>query len=158
MNSEDIFLALHALDNRISLNRGTYNCEILDSDLEAHYICDVAPKMFQQLFCPQRGLSSITNNTANQSQRVDFSCQFPYDNNIKGIVIELDGERYHNSFHKDDDDYRTNTLLRSSWNCIRIREYEISNTDFDCFDSDYIRYVKRAYNKPFDESWKRIFN
>lgn len=155
LNREDIFLALHALDNRQSLNRGTYNCEILDSDLEAHYICDVAPKMFQQLFCPQRILSSITNNTANQSQRVDFSCQFPYDNNIRGIVIELDGERYHNSSHKDDDDYRTNTLLRSSWNCIRIKEAEISNTDFDCFDSDYIRYVKRAYNKPFDESWKK---
>lgn len=153
LKSEDVFLALHALDNRQSLNKNTYNRGILDSDLEAHYICDVAPKMFQQLFCPQRALSSITNNPANQSQRVDFSCQFPYGNTVKGVVIELDGERYHNSYHKDNDNNRTNTLLRSFWNCTRIGESEISNTDFNCFDSDYVRCVKRAYNKSFNESW-----
>lgn len=153
LNSEDVFLALHALDNRQSLNRNTYNCGILDSNLEMHYICDVAPKMFQQLLCPQRSLFSITDNPAHQSQRVDFACQFPYGNTIKGIVIELDGERYHSSSNRDNDNYRTNTLLRSSWNCIRIGESEISDTDFDCFGSDYVRCVKKAYNKPFDESW-----
>lgn len=155
LNSDDIFLTLHALDNRQSLSRSTYNCDILDSDLEAHYICDVAPKMFQQLFYPQRCLRSITQDPANQSQRVDFSCQFPYGKTIKGVVLELDGERYHNSSSKDNDDCRTNVLLRSSWNCIRIGEKEISNADFDCFDSDYIRCVKKAYNKPFDASWKK---
>lgn len=155
LNSEDIFLALHALDNRLSLNRGTYNCEILDSDLEAHYICDVASKMFQHLLCPQRSLLSITDNSAHQSQRVDFACQFPYGDKVKGVVIELDDERYHTSSNRENDIYRTKELLNRSWNCIRISESEISDTDFDCFDSDYIRYVKRAYNKPFDESWKK---
>ena len=153
LNSEDIFLALHALDNRQSLNKNTYNCGILNSNLEEHYICDVAPKMFQQLLCPQRNLFSITDNPAHQSQRVDFACQFPYGNTTKGVVIELDGERYHSSSHKDNDNYRTNTLLHSSWSCIRIGESKISDTDFDCFGSDYVRCVKKAYNKPFDELW-----
>lgn len=153
LNCNDIFLALHALDNRQTLDRNTYNCDILDSDLEVHYICDIAPKMFQQLLFPQRSLYSITNDATHQSQRVDFACQFPYGNITKGVVIELDGERYHNSSQKDNDNHRTNTLLHSFWNCIRIDESEISNTDFDCFDSDYIRCVKKAYNKPFDESW-----
>lgn len=155
LDHDDIFLALHALDNRHTLNRNTYNCDILDSDLEAHYICDVAPKMLQQLLCPQRSLSSITNNPSFHSQRVDFSCQFPYNNTTKGIVIELDGEKYHDSTHRDKDDYRTNTLLRNSWICTRIGESEISDTDFDCFESDYIRCVKKAYHKSFDDLWKK---
>lgn len=158
LSKEGIFLALHALDSRRALNRKLYNLEILGSGLEETYICDKAPKMFQQLFCPQRSLYSITGNSAHRSLRVDFACQLPYGNTaegdeVKGVVIELDGEKYHTSFNKDNDDYRTNAIERSSWICKRIGESEISESDYDCFGSEYLRNVKRAYNKRFDEAW-----
>lgn len=154
LNSKEIFLTLHALDNRLLLNFETYNRSVLDSDLEAHYICNLAPKMFQQLFCPQRELSSITGKSVNLFQRVDYSCQFPYSDVAEGIVLEIDGEKYHSSSHNiENDNYRIRTLQSNSWICKRIGESEISNTDFDCFGSEYIRCVKEAYNKRFDESW-----
>lgn len=156
LNPQDVFLALHAIDSRWNLTRKSYNNDIIDSDLEAHYICDVAPKFFQQVLCPQRKLTSITNQSRHQSQRVDFACQFPYGNELKGVVLELDGDRYHSTAdQKENDNYRVEVLKRNLWHCERINEAEISNSDFSCFNSEYLRNVKSAYYRTFDDDWKK---
>ena len=156
LNPDDIFLSLHAIDSRWNLTKDTYNRDIIDSDLESHYICDIAPKMFQQLLCPQRKLISITNQSGHQSQRVDFACQFPYANGRNGFVLELDGNKYHSTAdQKVNDISRVEVLKRNAWHCERINETEMTDSDFNCFDSDYLKNVKTAYNKPFDDEWKK---
>lgn len=156
MSPDDIFLALHAIDSRWSLTKDTYNRGVLDSDLESHYICDIAPKIFQQLLYPQRKLISITNQPGHQSQRVDFACEFPYANGRKGFVLELDGNKYHSTAdQKANDISRVEVLKQNAWYCERSNETEISNSDFNCFGSEYLKNVKTAYNKTFDDDWKK---
>ena len=156
LKPDDLFLALHAIDSRWCLTKDTYNRDILDSDLESYYICDIAPKIFQQLLCPQRKLISITNQSGHQSQRVDFACEFPYANGRKGFVLELDGNKYHSTAdQKANDISRVEALKRISWHCERINETEISNSDFNCFGSEYLKNVETAYYKTFDDDWKK---
>lgn len=155
LDAEEVFLALHAIDNRYTLTKESYNTEILDSDLEANYICEAAPKFLQQILCPQRSLLSITNIHSHQSQRVDFACQYLYNDGVKGCVIELDGDKYHTLEQIDSDNYRTTVLKRCSWDCKRLSEDEVLNTDVNHVSGLYIKNIIAAYEKQYDSNWKK---
>ena len=32
---------------------------------------------------------------------------------------------------------------------------ELSNNDFNALNSEYVRFLKQAYNRPFDDDWKK---
>ncbi len=155
VDKNELFLALHAIDNRFKLSRKSYNKKILDSNLETYFICDVVPDLFKQILCPQRSLISITNQKEHQSQRLDFACQYPYGEGSKGIVFELDGNKYHTSLNKPDDEYRVNILKRNSWDCIRINESDINSIDFSNLNNEYIANLREAYKKSFNAEWKK---
>lgn len=155
LNSEELFLALHAIDSRFSLDRKSYNTDILDSDLEVSFITENVPKVFQQIFLPQRILKSTTDVPNPFAQRVDFSCEYPYGDQKKGCVIELDGTKYHVEDNPIDDKQHLAYLYGCGWDCQKIKEEEILNTSFNCFDSEYVKNVFTAYNKDFDSKWVR---
>ncbi len=161
VNTENVFLAMHIIDSRFQLDEDSYNRKLLDSDLEKKYITKVAPKIFQQILLPQRSLLSITgNNGLHHSQRVDFAFEFPYPTKDShgierhGFVIELDGERYHGNTGISDRQ-RIKSIEESNWYCERVKGTELSNNDFNALNSEYVRFLKQAYNRPFDDDWKK---
>jgi superfamily II DNA helicase RecQ/very-short-patch-repair endonuclease len=150
-DANDLFLSLHLIDSRLKLT--TENCsEKLESDLERTYVIEKAPVYLRQLLQPQRALFSITKYNRHHSQRVDFACEFPYSNdNIKGCIIELDGQQYHtNSAIDRQRDY---DIKNRGWNCIRISDDKINETNHHAIDNEYIRNVEKAYTRNFDEKW-----
>ncbi|GHT41916.1 hypothetical protein AGMMS49965_12490 [Bacteroidia bacterium] len=151
---DELFLALHLIDSRFEITNQNYNSKVLDSDLEQTYITQNAHNILRQLLQPQRSLTSITNNNEHYAQRVDFACEFPYsgNNNVKGCVIELDGEQYHQDTAHDQQ--RDNALQNSKWNIIRIRDKEINTPNYSqLFDNEYYGNVRKSYLHQFDESW-----
>ncbi|MEE3483410.1 MAG: DEAD/DEAH box helicase [Bacteroidales bacterium] len=165
LNEEDIFLAMHIIDNRLKIARNDYNCEILDSDFEKTYINNIAPKVFQQILQPQRKLSSITQDNQHFAQRVDFAFEFPYptidnrDNREKfGYVIELDGEIYHRGEQRLSDEERTKALENKNWYCVRIKDSEIASANgnkYGYLGSEYVKNVFDVYSRNFDPDWVR---
>jgi superfamily II DNA helicase RecQ len=164
LNANDLFLAMHLIDSRLVLDQKSYNCKILDSDLEKKYITEVEDKIIRQLLQPQRSLSSITkNNKEHFAQRVDFSIEFPYvvkDDSGKGkqgIVVELDGEKYHiKESQKLSDQNRDNILQNIKWTSIRISEADISRKRINYSDSSYLQNIVKASKKSYDSEWTRI--
>lgn len=154
INDEDIFLALHALDNRLKYDCNNYNKDHLDSDLEKKYITEISPSIFRHFLLPQRSLDNILDTKNHYAQRVDFAVEYPYGVK-KGCVIELDGRKYHSSTSQQiKDNERTKSLIGKQWSCIRIKDNEINNNDFNYLEnSEYIKTLFSAYNKTYDASW-----
>lgn len=156
-NNDDIFMALHALDNRVVFDDETYNTSLLESDFERVFVLNAVPSYLQHLLLPQRSLASITHNQKrHHSQRVDFSCEFPYFNNEenKGIVYEIDGETYHSDENaKIRDAERDRALQEVRWLCKRITDFDAAKKSFAHQNIQYIKNVKEAYSRHFDENW-----
>ena len=160
---EDLFMAMHLGDSRWNITRDNYNCEILDSDLEKHFV-NTAPMVIRQLMQPQRSLESITGNTTHHAQRVDFAFQFPYSTKDPtgtdryGCVVELDGQKYHSNVSQVmSDEQRVNELVWTGWYCVRLKESEVgdSSNDFNNLGSEYVARVKEVLQKKFDNDWVR---
>lgn len=165
LKGEDLFLAMHLIDPRWQITKNNYNKEILDSDLEIAYITEKASPILRQLLQPQRALSSISSNSTNHSQRVDFAFEFPYATSngkgteFHGCVIELDGEKYHSKPNQHLlDRQREQVLNNENWYCIRLKEDEIEKTfsHYNHLGSDYVRCCEQVYNKSFDSSWVNV--
>lgn len=165
LKREDIFLAMHLIDSRWQITSNNYNKGVLDSNLELNYITEKAVPILRQLLQPQRPLSSICSNSANNSQRVDFSFEFPYatsngkGSDFRGCVVELDGERYHlkpNQYLLDRQ--REQVLNNSNWYCVRLKENEIDKpfSYYNHLGSDYVRCCEQVYNKTFDSTWTYV--
>ena len=162
---DELFIAMHLADSRWDISADNYNLGVLDSDLEKTFITQTAHPILRQLLQPQRDLSTITNKGWHQSQRVDFSFEFPYTTKDrygferKGHVIELDGLKYHSSAPQQLlDQQRINELVASGWYCIRLKENEIDKPyeDYHCLGSEYVHNIEKAYSKKFDDDWTRI--
>ena len=162
LNYSDLFSAMHLIDPRWTVTPDNYNCNVLDSDLEKHFITQTPSQIISQLMQPQRDLSTITKKQWHHSQRVDFAFQFPYptkDNygfDRTGYTIELDGSRYHSSASQTiSDQQRVNELVESKWYCIRLKENEINKTidELHFLGSEYVQKVQEVYQRPFDKSW-----
>ena len=162
LNHNDLFSAMHLIDHRWIITPDNYNCDILDSDLEKHFITQTPSQIISQLMQPQRDLSTITEKQWHHSQRVDFAFQFPYptkDNygfDRTGCTIELDGNRYHsNAPQIMSDQQRVNELVASKWYCIRLKENEINKAidELHFLGSEYVQKVQEVYQRPFDKSW-----
>ena len=158
---DNVFLSLHALDNRLALDRSSYNTNVLESDFEGAFVLDKAPAYLRHLLLPQRSLVSITHQQQkHHSQRVDFACEFPYydedGGEKKGCVYEIDGAAYHStSTAHEKDEARVKALREKGWSCIRIGESD--NVDLTNAERSaaYLRNVKRAYDKSLDKEWVR---
>ena len=162
LDTNELFLALHAIDSRFVLNAENYNNAILKSEFEKTFITSSAPQFFRQLFQPQRSLISITGSTVHHSQRVDFACQYPYGavdangNKYKGCVVELDGVQYHsNEKNRLQDAQRAEVLEQSGWKCVRISDYKQVGNELKALNNEYFVTVNRACKKGFTEDWKR---
>ena len=165
LNSEDLFLAMHLVDPRWQINQDNYNKGGLNSNLEHSYITEKVNPILRQLLQPQRPLSTISNNSTNRSQRVDFSFEFPYPTKnaqgteFKGCVIELDGEKYHSSPNQSLLDRQRDLILNNaSWYCIRLKESETDRPykEYNHLGSEYVKCCEQAYNRKFDSSWTGI--
>ncbi len=165
LKSEDVFLAMHLIDSRWQITSNNYNKGVLDSNLELTYITEKAVPVLRQLLQPQRPLSSICSNSANNSQRVDFSFEFPYatsngkGSDFRGCVVELDGERYHSKPNQYLlDRQREQVLNNSNWYCVRLKENEIDKpfSYYNHLGSDYVRCCEQVYNKTFDSTWTYV--
>lgn len=156
----DILLALFAIDGRLTLDENTYCNNILESDFEKDFILRKAPAELRQILLPQRSLLSITGQRAHHSQRVDFACEYPYpiidkDGNEKhGIVVEIDGAKYHNNEKSRIlDDYRTAALTSKGWDCLRVKNIDDFAREIAQLHNDYFANVNEAWRKSLDESW-----
>lgn len=156
----DVMLALHAIDGHLRLDEKSYSTRILGSDFEKEFILGVAPVELRQILMPQRSLLSITGMRAHHSQRVDFACEYPYSvtgkdgKEKRGLVIEIDGPNYHNNERsRAADEYRSATLARTGWDCLRIKDIKDFTHNTSILDNEYFATVKEACNKLFDSSW-----
>lgn len=155
-NEQDAFLALHAFDNRLALDKESYNTDILESDFERSFILNSVPAWVKHILLPQRSLVSITHNqTKHHSQRVDFACEFPYSEKdaAKGVVFEIDGDAYHSeSTNVVKDAERVRDLEKCGWHCARVTES--GEIDFSALDSNpYCANVAKAYDRGLDAEW-----
>lgn len=156
LEAQDLFLSLHNIDSRLQYDENNYNIKILDSDLEKSYILGKQSAILQHILQPQRSLKSITEENEDHSQRVDFACQYPYlsSDNKKGIVIELDGEKYHSgSKAKINDKQRIEDLDKKGWDCNRIAESQAF--DGIVIENDYIENLTSSFTKKYDADWIR---
>ena len=162
LKSDDLLLAMHLVDSRWKITEENYNIGVLDSDLEQAYITEKVAPILRQLLQPQRTLSSISSNTINYSQRVDFAFEFPYStdnangNAFHGCVVELDGVKYHSKPNQYIlDRQREQVLKNANWYCIRLNENDIGKSyeDYNHLGSEYVKCCYRAFNKPFDSTW-----
>jgi len=160
LDVNDIFLALHLIDSRLSLNKENYSSKKIESDFELNYILSSTSESIRQLLLPQRSLSSITRNfRLHHSKRVDFSFDSPYrDTNEKsGVVIEIDGERYHKGKSSQiEDQNRVTTLNQLNWDCIRIAEQDSISVKTFPFKNEYLSNIDKVWNKPFNSQWTSV--
>lgn len=156
--SDDIFTALHALDNRLNLNQYSYNTSILGSDFEKSFILSKTPAWLRHLLLPQREIESIVGKDQGYyGQRVDFACEFPYCDAGKaepnGIVCEIDGPSHKDVAVKRQDEKRDAALNGEGWSCTRIKSLEDSGEAVDRIrEISFLRNVDFAYRKTLNDS------
>lgn len=162
LNVDDILLALHAVDSRIRYDETTYDNKIFDSDFEKSFILNVASSGLQQVLQPQRTLMSITRQSVHHSQRVDFSCEFPYpvtgvDGTERfGCVFELDGIKYHQGDKcRITDEHRSESLTKCGWDCIRIDDIKLFSSKLPELNNQYFESIFEAAARKYDSSWTR---
>ena len=162
LDIDDLIIALHAIDGRLDLNDKNYNFKALESVFEKKFILKVAPAILRQVLMPQRSLMSITAQTAHHSQRVDFSCEYPYTiigkdgKEKRGLVIEIDGIDYHNDERTlAADNNRTVALAYNGWDCLRIRDINSFFPDSPLLDNVFFSRIKEALERPIDKSWAK---
>lgn len=149
-----VFLALHAIDSRFKLTPQNYNSSHLESEFERDIVTKYLPQWCRQIILPQRSLTSITNSTSHHSQRVDFSCQFPYTDETEGLVIEVDGQQYHNNTVQSIlDDEREEAINNAGWDIIRFDDCESVEPELTDLGFDYLASVQEAYNIKFSKEW-----
>ena len=162
LEPSDLFMSMHIIDSRWTLNADNYNCEVLDSDLEKTFITQTSSQILRQLLLPQRSMESITTNSEHYAQRVDFAFEFPYTTkdsagfDRKGHVIELDGDKYHSDTSQIlFDQQREYELTSSMWYCIRLGENDINKDERDLYylGSEYVQIIHEAYLRTYDKTW-----
>ncbi len=163
LSTEDVLLALHAVDGRGGLDDSTYNLSILGSDFEKSFILNAAPQALRQVLQPQRSLQSITEDNAHQAQRVDFACEFPYPVKSSngqerlGCVIELDGVPYHQGYKsRISDEDRDKALKKARWDCLRISDIHNFAADAPQLKNEFFASIATASNKAFDSPWTNV--
>lgn len=173
-----IFSALHIIDPRIKLNKGNYNGQ-LGSDFEKNFITKYLPEndieFLAQVLEPQRKLSTIVKPEVApsvNSQQVDFSIEFPYqqyeDTTVfgekkrryynRGLVLEIDGERWHSSeAQKLLDKWRDNCVNGNKWEVKRIKNVEdVKNFLTTINTSASLSILKQNYKNNLSDNWLDI--
>jgi ATP-dependent DNA helicase RecQ len=172
---ERLFETLHTIDPRISLTPEGYQINNLGSDFEKNFLFSYLPTSYRflnQVFQSQRLLSTIVPKRKRrffQGQKVDFSLGSPYwqeetitngthSQKVRfhdGLVVEIDGARYHTFVELANDRLRDYAEAKSKWDYKRIGSDNISagisalKQSLDSFQ--FIQNLKKAYdNKSFN--------
>lgn len=183
--TELIFRSFHIMDPRITRkelkNRYQSSWENLGSKYEEDFLFEDLPNALSsvkdsdflcQLIATQRSINSILNNNPNISpkgeklknnfneQRTDFSIEFPYNfqNNAKGIVIEVDGQQHLQTEQIYLDTERDKAIAYSDWyNTLRIKTTEFGTVQFSnklnsvffkSISNEYIKTCKKNFSNP----------
>lgn len=184
--TELVFRSLHLIEPRLNIKDQkefySQSWEKLGSAYEESFLYDSLPgtlrkngPAFIQLLASQRSIASIAktnkmlDNLQNQlrtnfeSQRTDFSIQFPYtiQDKPKGIVIEIDGSQHNDSEQKYLDTVRDKIVAESGWhNTLRIKTSEFTTAQFENKIRNILvpavsnAYVKNCINNFSNPVWK----
>ncbi len=175
-----LYRCLHAIDPRINRNSGLnsyqQSWERLDSQFEETFYYKSFPDAIGQngdfiiqLLASQRKISNIINDKVPQQaqhervrrnfeeQRTDFSIEFPYrsENQLSGIVIEVDGSQHSNNEQMYLDTERDKAVALSGWyNTVRLKTSDfnsynltnkVKNLILPSLNVDYIQHLKDNY-------------
>lgn len=178
VEQNSIFSALHIIDPRIKLNKENYKGQ-LGSDFEKDFITKYLPEndigFLAQVLEPQRKLSTIVKPEVApsvNSQQVDFSIEFPYqqyeDTTVfgekkrryynRGLVVEIDGEKWHSSeAQRLLDRWRDNCVNGNKWEVKRIKKVE-DIQGFKTFvdSSTSLSVLRQNYKNNLSGNWLDI--
>jgi superfamily II DNA helicase RecQ len=176
-----IFRSLHLIDPRIDNNnlRHQYqqSIERLGSNYEERFLFNDLPNAlensgaaFIQLIACQRTINNIIRESKDirnvpnmvqnnfEEQKTDFSIEFPYYSERKGIVIEIDGGQHQTDEQMNLDTERDKAVAASGWNnTLRIKTSEFDTNDFrrkiinlliPVINNNYIKNCILNYNSP----------
>lgn len=176
-----IYKCLHVIDPRVNRTTGLQNYnqswERLDSQYEEAFYYNSLPDALGQngdfiiqLLATQRKITNIIRDKIPlqklqdrlrknfEEQRTDFSIEFPYvnENQLSGIVIEVDGSQHNNNEQMYLDTERDKAVSASSWyNTVRIKTSEfnthifvnkIKNLVQPALSVDYIQQLQQNYS------------
>ncbi|WP_282778401.1 DEAD/DEAH box helicase [Phaeodactylibacter xiamenensis] len=174
-HAEHIFRALHTIDPRISIGMEDYQTHQLGSNFEENFLFSYLPASYRflnQVFQSQRSISTIVTPKMQRhlrGQKVDFSLESPYwqEKSITingrtekvhfhdGLVVEIDGEKYHTFEKLANDRLRDYAEAKAEWKYQRISSKDVRaglsslKQSLDSFQ--FFQHLKKEYdNKSFD--------
>lgn len=181
LNAEErnnVFSALHIIDPRIKLTKENYEGK-LGSDFESDFITKYLKAenihFLAQILEPQRNLSTIVKPEVApsvNSQQVDFSIEFPYqqyeDTTVfgekkrryynRGLIVEIDGEKWHaTEAQKLLDNWRDSCVNGNKWEVKRIKKSEdVKKLKNYVESSASLSISKQNFQKELSDNWLDI--
>lgn len=159
---EDLFTALHLVDNR-------FEPLAVDKKLESSFerlVFWTETKRYphlRQVLIPQASAPLVAADAAGLvDQYVDFALPILYgssgESRLKGYVIEVDGEAYHSSVIQKLNDHRRDIAqLRNWWTPKRIKISSDAPAAFEAINAEpYVQRIKKQYERSFDGDWLNI--
>lgn len=181
LNEEEknnIFSALHIVDPRLVIKSDNYAGQLgsdFERDFLTKYLIENEIGFLSQILEPQRKLSTIVKPEVApsvNSQQVDFSIEFPYqqyeDTTIfgekkrryynRGLIVEIDGEKWHSSeAQKLLDKWRDNCVNGNKWEVKRIKKNEdVRNFKTLVESSASLSILQSNYEKDLSDNWLDI--
>ncbi|MBS1573503.1 MAG: ATP-dependent DNA helicase RecQ [Bacteroidetes bacterium] len=181
LNEEEknnIFSALHIVDPRLVIKSDNYAGQLgsdFERDFLTKYLIENEIGFLSQILEPQRKLSTIVKPEVApsvNSQQVDFSIEFPYqqyeDTTIfgekkrryynRGLIIEIDGEKWHSSeAQKLLDKWRDNCVNGNKWEVKRIKKNEdVRNFKTLVESSASLSILQSNFEKTLSDNWLDI--
>lgn len=181
LNEEEknnIFSALHIIDPRVVIKEENYAGQLgsdFEKDFLTKHLIENGIGFLAQVFEAQRKLSTIVKPEVApsvNSQQVDFSIEYPYqqyEDTIvfgekkrryynRGLVVEIDGERWHSSEAQILlDNWRDNCVNGNLWEVKRIKKVEAVEI-FKTYvnSSASLSILKYNYERVLSDNWLDI--
>ena len=181
LNEEEknnIFSALHIIDPRVVIKEENYAGQLgsdFEKDFLTKHLIENGIGFLAQVFEAQRKLSTIVKPEVApsvNSQQVDFSIEYPYqqyeDTTVfgekkrryynRGLVVEIDGERWHSSEAQILlDNWRDNCVNGNLWEVKRIKKVEAVEI-FKTYvnSSASLSILKYNYERVLSDNWLDI--
>lgn len=173
-----LFRSIHIIDPDLTANnisrRKIQTWEELGSPFEEDFLYKQLPQyaspMWVQLFEVQREIENVLRFSTNindhiekylngsirlfNEQRLDFSVDFAYSDNGKGLIVEIDGSQHEESIQAMLDKARVEAAKKAGWQTLRIKtsdwksikEYISSIRELE--NEKYFSIIKENFEKP----------
>ena len=110
-----------------------------------------------QLLQLQRSISSVIEKNVTEDsfskESVDFVIQFPQVDEIKGLVIEIDGKQHEDEPQKSKDQRRAHFASLNGFNTVRIKTGEVRSMP-ETAQVQIESYLKHPYSASFSHNMK----